>query len=192
VNAITGLLSAFGLSTAAGLNAYIPLLVIGLLDRYTDLVRLSAPYDVLANPWVLLVIALLALVDFVGDKVPAVDHAFHAVGMVVHPVAGAIMFMAANASAGAVNPVLAAICGLLLAGVTHTARAAARPVATATTAGLANPVVSLVEDIGALALSVMAVLLPLLAFLVALGGFLVLIFFVRRIWPKRPAGAERR
>jgi hypothetical protein len=185
MNAIASLLSAFGLSTAAGLNAYIPLLVIGLLDRYTDLVRLNAPYDVLSNPWVLLVIGVLALIDFVGDKVPAVDHAFHAVGVIVHPVAGAVMFMAANASTGAVDPVLAAICGVILAGLTHGARAAARPVATATTAGVANPVVSFVEDIGSLALSVLAVVVPLLAFILVLLGFLALLLLFRRAWSRR-------
>ena len=54
MNGLLSILSAFGLSTAAGLNAYIPLLTIGLLARYTDLVRLNDPYDVVAHPVFLL------------------------------------------------------------------------------------------------------------------------------------------
>ena len=182
---ISSVLSAFGLSTAAGLNAYIPLLVVGLLDRYTNLINLSAPYDTISNPWVLLVVAVLALIDLVGDKIPAVDHAFHAAGLVINPVAGAILFMATTGSAGDVNPVLAAICGLVLAGVTHGARATIRPVATATTAGVANPVVSAIEDITSFVISLLAVVVPVLAVIVILIGAVALFLLLRRIWPRR-------
>ncbi|HEX5688375.1 MAG TPA: DUF4126 domain-containing protein, partial [Roseiflexaceae bacterium] len=120
---IASILSAFGLSTAAGLNAYVPLLVVGLLSRYTDLLHLNEPFSLLSHPVVLLVVAVLALLDFVGDKIPAVDHTLHAVGLVIAPVAGAILFMAANGQAGTVSPLLAAICGVVLAGATHGARA---------------------------------------------------------------------
>src|ERR1044072_5815079 len=111
MNAIVSIFSAFGLSTATGLNAYLPPLTARLLARYTILILLSGPYELLSNPWVLLAIAVLALLDFIGDKIPAVDHTLHAVGMIVAPVAGAILFMATNSSAGSVSPLLAAIAG---------------------------------------------------------------------------------
>lgn len=189
MNPITALMSALGLSTAAGLNAYIPLLVVGLLARYTDLVRLDAPYDLLANPFVLLAIGLVALLDFVGDKVPAIDSALHTVGLVVHPIAGAIVFLASNSEAGAVSPVLAAICGLIVAGGTHAARATARPLATATTGGVGNPVISFTEDVAALVISGLAVFLPVVAFvlvlLFAFGMFVVIRGVLRRRTARR-------
>ena len=162
------LLQAFGLSTASGLNAYVPLLTVGLLARFTGLIHLYPPYDVLTHPLVLGLLAVLALLDFVADKVPLVDHALHVAGLVIHPAAGAVLFLAASGEVGTVHPVLAAACGVLLAGGTHTARMAARPAATATTAGLANPVVSFVEDVVSLLLSVLAVVIPVLAFLLIL------------------------
>src|SRR5215510_14643199 len=116
-------LTAFGLSTAAGLNAYLPLLVLGLLARYTGLIQLDGPYSLLSNPVVLLVIAVLALLDFIGDKIPAVDHTLHAAGLIIAPIAGAILFLASNSADGSVSPLLAAICGVLIAGTTHSARA---------------------------------------------------------------------
>ena len=66
------LLTGFGLATAAGLNAYIPLLALGLLSRFTDLVTLPHGWAWLENGWVMIVAALLA-VEIVADKIPALD-----------------------------------------------------------------------------------------------------------------------
>ncbi len=184
MGAIMSLFSAFGLSTAAGLNAYIPLLTIGLVSRYTDLINLAAPFDILENPLLLLGIAIITLLDMIGDKIPAVDHLLHLAGGIIQPVAGAVLFMAANSSTGFVDPTLAAIIGLLAAGVTHGARAAARPVVTASTAGLGTPVVSAAEDGAALTLSLTAIFAPVIGFSLALLGLigvgLLLWSFVRR------------
>jgi hypothetical protein len=188
---LLNLLQAFGLSTASGLNAYVPLLTVGLLARYTDLIHLNPPYDLLTHPLVLGLLAVLALLDFVADKVPVVDHAVHVAGLVVHPIAGAILFLAASGDAGTVHPVLAAACGVVLAGGTHTARMAARPVATATTAGAANPVVSFAEDVVSLLLSVLAVLIPVLAFLLILLLAVPAVLLLRRRRRRARAAAPR-
>jgi Domain of unknown function (DUF4126) len=182
---LTSFLSAFGLSTAAGLNAYLPLLVVGLLARYTNLVHLTEPYSLLSSPVVLLVIAVLALLDFVGDKIPAVDHALHAVGLIVAPIAGAILFMAINGQAGAVSPLLAAICGVILAGGAHSARATARPLATVGTGGVANPVISFLEDVTSLVLSVVSIILPVLAFLLVVLFAVLMVLLFRRLRRRR-------
>jgi hypothetical protein len=179
------LLQAFGLSTAAGLNAYLPLLVVGLLGRYTQLIRLDGPFSLLSHPLVLLVIAVLALLDFVGDKIPTVDHALHAAGLIIHPIAGAILFMALNSEAGSVNPLLAAICGVILAGGTHSIRATVRPLATISTAGIANPVISFFEDVTSLILSVLAVIVPVLAFVLVLVFIFLMVLLFRRLRRRR-------
>jgi hypothetical protein len=129
-------------------------------------------------------LGVLAALDFIGDKIPAVDHALHVAGMVIHPVAGAILFMAANSSTGSVHPVLSAICGLALAGGAHGVRAAVRPAATATTAGIANPVVSFVEDVLSLIVAVLAVVLPILAAALILA-FVILLVRFRRRWTRK-------
>jgi hypothetical protein len=59
---LAGIFSAFGLSASAGLNAYIPLLVVALLARYTQLIKLSPPWDALTSPWVIgLLVVLIAI-----------------------------------------------------------------------------------------------------------------------------------
>ena len=111
----SGLLSSLGLSGAAGLNAYIPLLVVGLLTR-SGLMNLAQPFDLLANPWVLLGIAVLGLLDFVGDKIPGVDHALHLVGGVVNTAAGAVLFAAQSGVAAGVRIAAPAACNVVARG----------------------------------------------------------------------------
>ena len=67
---LLGIFSAFGLSASAGLNAYIPLLVIGVIAHYTNLIKLNPPYDALANPYILILIGILLIIEMLADKVP--------------------------------------------------------------------------------------------------------------------------
>jgi hypothetical protein len=159
---VVDIVSSFGLAAATGLNAYLPLLIVGLLGRYTDLVTLRAPWNILENGWVLLALAMLLAIEMTVDKIPAVDTANDVIQTVVRPVAGAILFAASNNVITDISPVLAMICGLLVAGGVHAAKATVRPVVTATTAGVGNPVVSTVEDVVSGAATFMAIFLPVL------------------------------
>ncbi len=173
--------AAFGLASAAGLNAYIPLLIVGLLARYTDLIHLNAPWNTLENPWVLGVLAVLLLIEILVDKIPAVDSINDVIQTFVRPATGAILFAANGNAIADISPVLAMIAGLLAAGGIHAVKATARPVVTATTGGLGNPLVSTIEDIASAVMSVMAIVLPILtAILIVLLIVLVLRRVLRR------------
>ncbi len=183
------LFSGFGLSSAAGLNAYIPLLAVGLLGRL-DYLTLQDPYSVLASTPALAFLGVLAVVDFVADKVPGVDHITHLVGTLIHPIAGAIVFASQSNILSEIHPAISLAAGFVMAGGFHATRAAVRPVATATTAGFGNPVVSFIEDITSLTLSILAIFAPLIAFLL----FVALLFLIVRAWRtvRRRPGAIRR
>ena len=71
---LSGIFTAFGLSASTGLNAYIPLLVVGLVARYTTLLKLDLPWDALADPWIILLLSVLVIIEMLADKVPAVNH----------------------------------------------------------------------------------------------------------------------
>jgi hypothetical protein len=71
---LLGILSAFGRSASAGLNAYIPLLIVALLAKFTNLIQLSSPWDALTSWWIIALLVVLTLVEFFADKVPAVNH----------------------------------------------------------------------------------------------------------------------
>jgi hypothetical protein len=161
--------SSFGLAAATGLNAYLPLLIVGLLARYTDVITLRSPWNILENGWVLLVLAVLLAIEMTVDKIPAVDTANDVIQTVVRPVAGAILFAASNNVITDVSPVLAMACGLLVAGGVHAAKATVRPAVTAATAGIGNPVVSTAEDVVSGATTLMAIFLPVLITIIILA-----------------------
>jgi Domain of unknown function (DUF4126) len=186
---VGGLLTAFGLSSATGLNAYLPLLVAGILDR-TGAVTLGEGFHGLSSWPILAVLTVLLIVDLVGDKVPAVDHIFHMVGMVIHPIAGALAFASTTGAVQHVNPTVALVVGAITGGSLHVARSSVRPVSTVATAGIATPFVSAAEDVSAGVLTALAFLLPILVVL-ALGIVVYGFFRVRRRLAKsldKPAG----
>jgi hypothetical protein len=176
------LLTGTGLAVAAGLNAYIPLLVLGLGGRFLDFVELPASWAWLENPWVLGILGVLLVIEIVADKIPVVDSINDWLQTIVRPAAGGIAFGTGSASATAVvtdpasfftsNAWVPVVVGILLALITHVAKTASRPALNAVSAGTAAPVVSTAEDIGSVILSVLALLLPVLV-VVALGGLIV-------------------
>lgn len=173
-------LAAFGLSAATGLNAYLPLLIVGLLARFTDLITLSAPWNTLENPWVLGVLFILLVIEEVADKVPAVDSVNDAIQTLIRPTAGAILFAASGNVISDISPVLAMICGLLAAGSVHAVKATTRPILTATTAGVANPIVSVAEDVVSVGATLIAVIVPALAALLVAFVLLLAVWFLMR------------
>ncbi|HSM56107.1 MAG TPA: DUF4126 domain-containing protein [Candidatus Sulfomarinibacteraceae bacterium] len=182
ISALGGIGAAFGLSSSAGLNAYIPLLVVALASRLPleqPLLQLSEPYSLLGHWLVIAVLVILLGIEMTVDKIPAVDTANDVIQTVVRPAAGALLF-AANANVVTdISPLLALIAGLILAGGVHATKGVARPVITAGTAGTGNWLVSLLEDLVAVVVSILSVLLPLLA-LIAIVTIVVLVLYYRR------------
>ncbi|HKJ38798.1 MAG TPA: DUF4126 domain-containing protein [Anaerolineales bacterium] len=177
---LTGIFTAFGLSASAGLNAYIPLLMVGLLARYTNLIALNQPWDTLASPWIILMLCVLVIIEMLADKVPAVNHINDAIQTLIRPAAGAIAFAASANVVTDISPVLALASGLLVAGTVHVAKSGmVRPAITATTGGAANVPVSIAEDVISTVLSILAIVIPIL-----IGTLLVVIasFIIWRIW----------
>jgi hypothetical protein len=189
VDAVTGYFTALGLSTAAGLNAYIPLLTVGLLSRYTDLIELPAPWDRLGDPLVLGIVGVVGVADFIGDKVPIVDHVLQVIGTVVAPVVGGVLAFA-SATAFDVDPGVTVGLGVAAALATQVGRTAARPVSTATTGGGGNPVLSLAEDGVSATLSITALVWPVVTAVLALV-VLVAVFLIWRKWREFRQRAQR-
>lgn len=181
-------LTGTGLATAAGLNAYVPLLVIGVLARWTDLITPPAGWEWLGNGWVLTILAVLLVLEVVADKIPGVDSVNDVVQTVVRPAAGGIAFGAGSSSQTAVvtdpgsfvesGRWVPVVVGIVLALIVHGAKATARPVVNAATLGVGGPVVSTVEDATSVGLSFAAVLAPVLV-LIGLVGLVVVWFRVR-------------
>ena len=182
------LMTGFGLATAAGLNAYIPMLLMGLLARFTSLISLPHGWTWLENGWVMAIVAVLLAVEIVADKIPALDSVNDAVQTFVRPASGGIVFGSGTAAQTAVVSDPAELArtgqwvpvaiGVVTALVVHLTKTAVRPAANVATAGVAAPVLSTIEDFTSVSLSFIAIVIPALVLVVmvalAWGAFWLL------------------
>lgn len=187
IDAFSNIATAFGLSSSAGLNAYLPLLTVSLIAKFTNWLHLNEPWDVMTSWWVIGVLGLLTLIEMTVDKIPAVDTINDALQTFVRPTAGAVLFAASSGAVGEVHPVLAFIAGLLLAGGVHAVKTAARPAVTATTLGTGNWLVSLAEDLIAFVSTILAILMPIIVVLAVLVVFLLFLWWKSRPFKTRAA-----
>ncbi|MFU8873432.1 DUF4126 domain-containing protein [Micromonospora sp. SL4-19] len=188
-------LTGSGLAASAGLNAYIPLLLMGLLARYTDLVDLPNGWQWLGNGWIIVILSVLLAVEVVADKVPVVDHVNDVVQTVVRPTAGGLAFGAGSSSQTVTvsdpdsffssHQWVPVVVGVLIALGVHVLKSAARPVINATTAGFGAPVASTAEDATSAVMSVVAILLPVLVVAFLIGFVAFLFWFLRRRGERR-------
>ena len=195
LEALTGL----GLATSAGLNAYIPLLCVSLLARYTDLITLPASWAWMENGWCIGILAVLLCIEVVADKIPVVDHVNDVVQTVVRPTAGGLAF---GATSGAQTVTVddpgtffgshqwvPIVAGIVISFIVHSTKAAVRPVVNVSTGGVGAPVVSTLEDVASVGLSLVAIVLPVLV--VVFVGALIW-FFVAMLRRLRRRRAQRR
>ena len=189
------LLTGTGLAVAAGLNAYIPLIMLGLAGRFLDVVQLPSGWAWLENPWVLGILAVLLVIEVVADKIPVVDSVNDWIQTIVRPAAGGIAFGTGSASQTAMvtdpatffssNAWVPVAVGIVLALGTHLAKMSVRPALNALTVGAAAPLVSTVEDIGSVILSFLALLIPVLVVAAIAGAIVWVVVLFRRLARKR-------
>jgi len=188
-------LTGTGLAAAAGLNAYIPLLLVGLGSRFLDWIQLPPAWAWLENEWVLIILGVLFVVEIIADKIPAVDTVNDWIQTIVRPAAGGILFGSGTASETVAvtdpaefftsNQWVPIAIGIGLSLAVHLGKSLARPAANAVTAGVAAPVLSVAEDVSSVVLSLLALLVPVLV-VVGLGGLVVgIVALARRIRRKR-------
>lgn len=184
---LLGIFSAFGLSASAGLNAYIPLFTIGIIARFfPQAFKLASPFDALANPWILILLGVLIIIEFLADKIPAVNHINDIIQTFIRPTAGAIAFAAAAQVLTDVSPFVSLVCGLLVAGSVHAAKAGlARPAVTAATGGAGNLPVSILEDIISTITSILAIVLPVIIACILVLSTALLAYW---LWRRARAG----
>jgi hypothetical protein len=189
LDCVLEVLTGSGLAASAGLNAYIPLVTMGALARWTDLIDLPTGWQWLANGWVLAILSVLLAVEVVADKIPAVDHLNDVVQTVVRPTAGGLAFGAGSTSETVTvsdpgtffssHQWVPIVAGVLIALCVHGVKAAARPVVNAATVGFGAPVASTAEDAGSVLVSLLAIVFPVLV-LIALA---LLVWFA--VWVLR-------
>jgi hypothetical protein len=175
------------LAASAGLRAFLPLLVTALGARFEWLPGgLSQSLSWLAETPALVALSIAVVIEVLADKVPALDHLLDTIQIPVRTAAGMLAFVAvvAPSSPGWVTALLSLVAGGAALSV-HATKSFVRIGSTTATAGVANPVLSLFEDILCLVASVLSVLLWVFAAFVAMVALAWMVFGVRKLMKLR-------
>jgi hypothetical protein len=192
VDAPTQYALAYVLSSTAGVRAFVTLLAVSLALHWGLLPPPPHQFAWLATDGTLAILLIASILEVLGDKIPLVDHGLHAIHTIAKPLAGAVIagtiVAPDNDPSLIVLGALGGINALAIHGVSATARAAS----TATTGGLANPIVSVLEDALAIGGILLGWFLPVYAAAVVLGLTILAIVCVRRLLHYLAAHSERR
>lgn len=173
---------AYAMATSAGLRPFQTLLLASIAMHF-GILHPAHVFASLGSDGATLILAFLALLECVADKLPIVDHAMHLFHFATKPIAAALIVGSSLSATGLPDIVidLAACIGAANGLAIHSGVAALRGVSTATTFGIANPLISLAEDLCALLVSLFALFLPIVGAVIAIGMTTAIFFFVRWI-----------
>jgi hypothetical protein len=192
VDAPTQYALAYVLSSTAGVRAFVTLLAVSLAMHWGLLPAPAHQFAWLASDGALAVLVVAGILEVLGDKIPLVDHGLHVLQTIAKPVAGALIAGAVVAPGNDPSSILLAVLGGANALAIHGVSATARAASTATTGGLANPIVSVVEDVLAIGGILLGWLMPFFAAGLVLIATIVGILCVRRLIEYIGAHRERR
>jgi len=174
---------AYALTTTAGLRGFLTLLAASIAT-HVGWIHPTAAFAWLGSDGAMAVLAVFSGLEFVGDKVPIVDHALHVVQTGVRPLAAAILVGATAPTESHAQLYSLMALGAVNALVVHGASVTARAASTTATLGAGNVVLSLVEDAVAIVGIVLSFVAPVVAAILALA-LVITIVLVARAWYRR-------
>jgi len=170
----------WGLALSSGVNTYLPLFLVAVLARYTEVIRLSPRFEFLASDAAILTLGILAASEILAEKVPVLDNLWDFVHTLLRPVAGAVAAGAVSGTDQTLGLILTMLFGGTLATAAHSAKASLRVVSTSKSFGVANPILSLGEDVAAVTGTLLSVYAPW----VMLGIVLLFVLVFALIGPR--------
>jgi hypothetical protein len=172
---VASIVLGIALAASCGLRAFLPLFLVGVLARWTDLVDVGEHFEWLASGGAILAFGVGVLFELAADKIPALNHLLDLIQTPVRTLAGMIICAAVAVH---IPPWALAILAIIVGGGTalavHTAKSALRVGGNATTAGAANPLLSILEDVACVATTLLSIVLWVVALFVAAVGLVVL------------------
>ncbi|BAP35702.1 DUF4126 domain-containing protein [Acinetobacter guillouiae] len=180
---ILSLCIGIGLSAACGFRVFVPLLVMSVASLMGWFEPMKG-FEWLAIPSVCIGLAVATICEIGAYYIPWVDNALDTIATPAAMVAGTLTTMAV--STGEMSQFASWAAAIIVGGGTATAvqmgTVAVRGVSTATTGGIANPLVSTGEWIGAIVVSVLSLIVPVLVVIV---GIILMVLAVRWLRKKK-------
>lgn len=190
------------LAASAGLNAWMPLFLLGLADRVVPAIQLPAGWSWLSGDIALWVLGGLLALEIIADKIPALDSLNDIVQSILRPASGGIAFGAGSTAQTvavddpsaffADNAWVPVVTGIVIALVVHVAKSTGRVAANAMTGGIAAPLLSTAEDGASFALAAAAIIVPILALVILVGLVIAAVVIARRARARRRLRAAGR
>jgi uncharacterized membrane protein len=183
---LSALGTSSGLGFSSGINAYVPLLVTAIIanPRVQAWLHINTNRDLsfLSQDWVIAVLVVLVIAEFVADKVPGVSGLWNGVHTIIRPVTGALAAGSVAPSNDPMSLVAFLVLGASLATMSHTTKVVTRTTASAASGGVATPILGFLEDLVVWFLVLIAIFASLIMLLISLILVVLFIFFAPRIW----------
>ncbi len=180
-------ISAFigiGLAAASGFRVFLPMFAVSLAS-YVGWIPMSDNFEWLSGLPTLITTGVATVVEIIAYYIPVVDNFLDTITVPLATIAGSVLFASQFMELGTFPQwALALIAGGGTAATIASGFAGTRAASTATTAGIGNSVVATTETAGAGVMSVLAIFLPVLAFIFAVGLLILVLFFGRKLWRK--------
>lgn len=178
------------LAATAGLRAWLPLLVVSIL-AYSNALVINSELAWLASPNAIAILAIATTLEILADKIPALDNLLDSFGLLIKPIAGALVM---SSTITFTDPVVAIILGIAAGGVAaetvEVGKMGARLVANATTVGMAAPVLSVGEDAAAVSGIALAFVMPYIIGGIVLIILAILLWNLPRLWRRRRKASD--
>lgn len=192
IETLTAIALGLSLSVCSGFRAIVPLALLAFGHRFAPgLVPLGESFDWLTTTPSLFALGAALILEVTCDKVPALDHVVDLVQTPVRTISGALVILAPLVID---TPLWAKAILVIIGGssalTVHGAKATVRAASTATTGGLANPIISIFEDIFTAVMAVLAIVIPIIVAALALLIIVLMIRRLRRFFKQRRAKAE--
>lgn len=173
---------------ASGINAYLVVVVLGVLGRFGGI---EAVPEALTRTDVLIVAGILCLVEFVADKIPYVDSAWDAISTAIRPTAGAVIGLLIAGDATSLEQAVLAASGGAAALVSHLVKGGLRLIVNTSPEPVTNIGVSLGEDVAVVGVTTLTVLAPQVAFGIAAVLLVIGIVLLVLLWTRVRRGHLR-
>jgi len=186
---IVSIMVGIGLAAACGFRVFVPLFLVSLLSHFGfGTFGLSEDFSWIGTLPAIITFGAASVVEIGAYYIPFIDNLLDSIAVPLATVAGTLITLSTMVE---IDPLwqwsIALIAGGGLAGLISGGSAATRAVSSATTAGLANPVVSTVETTASVGMTFMAAFVPVLAFLFSLS---LVWFAIRGVWKWRKKKEE--
>ena len=177
-----------GLAASAGFRVFLPLLVLSLA-AHSDMIPLNENWDWIGSSLSIWIFGIATLLEILAYYIPWFDNLLDTIAVPLAAFAGtAVMVSTIAELSPVITWTLAIIAGGGTAATVKSAMGATRLTSTATTAGIANPIVSTVETGFATTMSLISLFLPILALLIVI----LLLFLLRKIYKKLFSGTVKK